>query len=126
MPLGLDMPGLRFVKPAGGLVNELDVIAIKAPRDGWFCWWGSACNLLSSDLDTSIRVSGFHRDGPVLRVNQFSILRLRSARPVRLTPNLVARALARAPLRDRQRQPRDLPPGLVPPYGYALLTQAPI
>ncbi|PZS09346.1 MAG: hypothetical protein DLM64_10805, partial [Solirubrobacterales bacterium] len=74
MPLALDMPGLRFIKPQGGLVNELDVIAIKAPSDGWFCWWGSACNLLSSELDTAIRVPGFHRDGPVLHVNQFSIL----------------------------------------------------
>ncbi|MGI8411035.1 MAG: hypothetical protein ACR2LV_00690 [Solirubrobacteraceae bacterium] len=53
MPLGLDMPGLRFIKPAGGLVNKLDVAAIKAPSDGWFCWWGSsssrssACALLA-------------------------------------------------------------------------------
>jgi hypothetical protein len=125
MPMALDMPGLRFIKQQGGLVNELDVIAIKAPKEGWFCWWGSACNLLSSELDTSIRVPGFHRYGPVLRVNQFSILRLRSKATVRLTPKLVARALARAPLKASLPQPPDLPPGFGPPYSYGLLAQPP-
>ncbi len=124
-PLALDMSGLRFMKPRGELVNELDVIAMKAPADGWFCWWGSGCNLLSSRLDTSIRVRGFYRDGPVLRVNQFSILRFRSAAGVRLTPNLVARAVAKAPLRGGQPQPPDLPPGFGPPYRYVLLDQPP-
>jgi 4-amino-4-deoxy-L-arabinose transferase-like glycosyltransferase len=125
MPLALDMPGLRFIKPRGELVNELDVIAIETPSGGWFCWWGSACNLLSSKLDTSIRVPGFHRYGPVLRVNQFSILRLRSKATVRLTPKLVARALARAPLKASLPQPPDLPPGFGPPYSYGLLAQPP-
>lgn len=124
-PLALDMPGLRFIKPQGRLVNELDVIAMQAPSDGWFCWWGSACNLLSSKLDTSIRVPGFHRDGPVLRINQFSIFRLRSAATLDLKPEVVAQALARAPLKVQQPQPRDLPPGYGPPYSYALLAQPP-
>ncbi len=126
MPLALDMPGLRFMKPHGERVNELDVIAIKAASSGgWFCWWGSACNLSSSELDTSIRLPGFHRDGPVLNVNQFSILRFRSAAAVRLTPHLVSRALARAPLKAVQRKTPDLPPGFGPPYRYALLDQPP-
>ena len=126
MPLALDMPGLRFMQPRGGRVQELDVVATSVPRAGWFCWWGSACNLLSSELDTSIRVRGFHRQGPVLRFNQFSILRLRSAHPVRLTPGAISRALARAPIRDGQRSlQRDLPPGFGPPYSYALLLQPP-
>jgi mannosyltransferase len=125
MPLPLDMPGLHFVKPHGGRVRELDVIAITAPKDDWFCWWGSACNLLSSKLDTSIRVPGFHRYGPVLHVNQFSILRLRSAATVRLTPRKVSRALIRAPLNIPLPQPPDLPGGFGPPYGYSLLAQPP-
>jgi hypothetical protein len=125
MPVALDMPGLRFIKPQGAVVNELDVIVIKAPKDGWFCWWGSACNLLSSKLDTSIHVHGFHRDGPVLRVNQFSVLRLRAATPVRLTPNLVSRTIAKAPIKVPQPRPRDLPPGFGPPYSYGLLAQPP-
>ncbi len=122
-PLALDMPRLRFLKPQGEHVHELDVVAMTAPSDGWFCWWGSGCNLLSSQLDTSIRVRGFHRDGPVLHVNQFSILRLRSAAGVRLTPDLVSRAIAKAPLKVTQRQPPDLPPGFGPPYRYVLLAQ---
>ncbi len=125
MPLGLDLPRLRFIKPQGRLVSELDVIAIKTPSDGWFCWWGSACNLLSSKLDTSLRVRGFHRDGPVLRVDQFSILRLRSAAPVRLTPHQIGRALAKAPLKVPRPQPPDLPPGFGPPYSYGLFAQPP-
>jgi hypothetical protein len=125
MPLALDMPGLRFMKRRGALVNELDIVAIKVPPDGWFCWWGSACNLLSSDLDTSIRVPGFHWDGRVLRVNQFSILRLRSAGPVRLTPHLISRALGKSPLKAPGVHSPDLPPGFGPPYGYALLVQPP-
>jgi hypothetical protein len=123
MPLALDMPGLHFVMPLGAPVRELDVIAIRAPNDSWFCWWGSTCNLLSSQLDTSIRVHGFHRYGPVLHVNQFSILRLRSRRTVRLTPSEIARALAKAPLKVPGPRPSDLPPGLGPPYGYGLLAQ---
>jgi mannosyltransferase len=125
MPLALDMPGLRTMPPRGSRVNELDVVAVQVPRGGWFCWWGSECNLLASDLDTSIRVPGFHRAGPVLRVGQFSILRLRSATSVRLTPRLISRALAKAPVQAHQPQRTDLPPGLGPPFGYSLLVQPP-
>jgi hypothetical protein len=125
MPLALDMPGLRFIKARGARVNELDVVAFSVPSGGWFCWWGSACNLLPSTLDMAIHVPGFHRDGAVLRVKQFSILRLRSARTVRLTPRLVARAIARAPVKAGQPARADLPPGFGPPYGYALLAQPP-
>lgn len=125
MPEALDMPGLRFIKPTGARVRELDVIAIRTPDAGWFCWWGAACNLLSSKLDTRIRVRGFRRAGPVLYVNQFSILRLRSAHTIRLTPEEISHALARAPMRGTRRAPPDLPPGFGPPYGYGLLTQPP-
>jgi hypothetical protein len=124
MPLGLYMPGLRFVNRRGTRVNELDVVAFNAPH-GWFCWWGSACNLLPSELDTSIRVRGFHRYGPVLRAGQFSILRLRSDRTIRLTPEKISRALAKAPLTAPPGQPGDLPPGSGPPTSYALLSQPP-
>jgi mannosyltransferase len=100
MPLAIDVPGLRFVKSRGARVNELDVIAIKAPPNSWFCWWGSECNLIRSPLDTSIHVSGFHRYGPVLRVGQFSILRLRSSVPIRLTPRALSRGLTKSALRN--------------------------
>jgi hypothetical protein len=123
MPLAIDVPGLRFIKPQGDRVRELDVVAIRAPNGDWFCWWGSACNLLSSQLDTSIRVRGFHRYGPVLHVNEFSVLRLRSAHTVRVTPGEISRALARAPLKAPGPPPSDAPPGFGPPFGYGLLTQ---
>jgi mannosyltransferase len=94
LPLALYVHGLRFMNARGGRVNELDVIAINdPPHDGWFCWWGSTCNIASSELDTAIRLRGFHRDGPVLHVNQFLILRLRSRTSVQLTPRKVSRAL---------------------------------
>lgn len=125
MPLALDVPGLHFLSPRGARVRELDVIATSAPNDDWFCWWGSGCNLLGSKLDTSIRVRGFHRYGPVLHVDQFSILRLRSTRTVSLTQQEITRALHRAPMQVPGPRPRDLPPGFGPPYGYGLLAQPP-
>jgi mannosyltransferase len=94
IPLELYLPGLRFISgPAGVRVHELDVVAIKAPGFGWFCWWGSACNIIPSQLDTSIRIRGFHRYGPLLHATQFTILRLRSSGAVRLTLSEVSRAL---------------------------------
>lgn len=98
MPLAIDVPGLRFIKSRGARVNELDVIAIKSPPNTWFCWWGSECNLIPSALDTSMRVAGFHRAGPVLNVSQFSIMRLRSAAPIRLTPRKISRTLTKTAL----------------------------
>ncbi len=94
IPLELYLPGLRFIGgPVGTSVNELDVVAIKGPGFGWFCWWGSACNIVPSQLDTSIRIRGFHANGPILHAGQFSILRLRPGGTVRLTLHEVARAL---------------------------------
>lgn len=101
IPLELYLPGLRFIGgPAGTSVNELDVVAIKSPGFGWFCWWGSACNIVPSQLDTSIHIHGFHVDGPILHAGQFSILRLRTAGAVSLTLSEVSGALRNASLRS--------------------------
>jgi mannosyltransferase len=98
LPLGLDMPGLRFFdRRRGALVSELDVIAAKRTH-GWFCWWGSACNLAPTPLDTAVHIRGFHPFGPVLQVGKFSILRLRSVRPVRLTAREISRGLTKTGL----------------------------
>lgn len=99
LPLAIYMPRLEYFKQRAAHMDELDVIAMSDPPNGWFCWWGSACNLSPSELDTSIHVPGFRRDGPVLRVNQFSILRLRSSTLVGLTPQAVTRALTKSALR---------------------------
>ena len=93
-PLALYLPNLRFVERRGAIVNELDVIAYKGLPKAWFCWWGSSCNVPPSELDTSIRLAGLRPDGHVLRAGRFTILRLRSATPIRLTPRNVSRALS--------------------------------
>ena len=74
-------------------VRELDVVSFTSPRSAGFCWWGSACNLWPSQAQAAYPVAGLH---PVSerRALQFTIVRLESARPVRLTPGAVARALS--------------------------------
>jgi mannosyltransferase len=99
MPLAIYIPGLRFIKNGGARVNELDVIATKGSAgNDWFCWWGSACNMYPSVLDTAIHVRGFHRVGPVLHAGHFSMLRLRSSGAVHLTPRRVSRGLTNGPI----------------------------
>ena len=78
-PLAVYLPGLHFVRPRGVRVNEVDLIAAGKVPHSYFCWWGSACNVVPARLDTTIRVPGFRRVGPVLHAGQFSVLRLRAA-----------------------------------------------
>jgi mannosyltransferase len=99
LPLEVYMPGLRYLSARGAAVHELDVVAVKSPGFGWFCWWGSACNLVPSQLDTAIRIPGFRADRSIMHAGQFSILRLRSAGAARLTLTEVSRALRGAGLR---------------------------
>ena len=99
LPLAAYVPRLRFMAPHGERVREFDVIAATHPTSdrAYFCWWGSVCNLVNSRLDPALRIRGFHRDGPVLFIDDFRILRLRSATPIRLTAGEVQRALAATP-----------------------------
>jgi hypothetical protein len=92
LPMSLYLRGLRRVHRPGALVSELDVIAISTPYDP-FCWWGAACNPYPSKLPSTLAIAGFHVAGPVERINQFSLLRLRASTPTRLTPHAVARSL---------------------------------
>jgi hypothetical protein len=97
-PLAVYLRGLGFVKPHGARVRELDVIASGGGMPGaWFCWWGAACNLVPSALDTSIHLRGFHAAGE-LHLRQFSVVRLVSDRTVRLTPAAVRRAVRKTRL----------------------------
>lgn len=99
VPLALYVPRLRFMAPRGERVSEFDLIATTHPPTdrGYFCWWGSVCNLRGSNLDAAVQLPGFHRAGPVIRIGDFRILRLRSATPIHLTRGKVIRALAGMP-----------------------------
>jgi hypothetical protein len=93
-PLAIYLPGLRFMKHGRATVRELDVVAAgDGLPNAWFCWWGAACNLVPSPLDAALRIPGFDADVRVLRVEQFSVLRLRASTPVRLTQRMVGRAV---------------------------------
>ncbi len=97
LPLLLYLPGLRSMPRRGATVSELDVVSISAPRVH-LCWWGAACNLTQSRLQSSYAIPGFH-EAWRRRALQFTILRLVSPRPVVVTPQEVSRALTTTTLR---------------------------
>ncbi len=92
LPLSLYTPGLRFMPRHGARVSELYVVSFTSPPSAGFCWWGSACNLWPSVMQATYPVPGFHE---VSRRHalQFTVLKMVSSRPVRLTPAEVSRAL---------------------------------
>lgn len=92
LPLSLYLPGLKHMSRRGATVSELDVVSFTSPPSAGFCWWGSACNLWPSRSQATYPVAGFHE---VSRRDdlQFTIVRLVSSKPVRVTPGAVARAL---------------------------------
>jgi hypothetical protein len=98
LPLSLYLPGLRRMKPRGATVTELDVVSFTSPPSGGFCWWGSACNLWPSVMQRRYPIPGFH-EAWRRHALQFTILRLVSAHPVRLTRQQVSRVLRTTRLR---------------------------
>ena len=102
LPLSLYVPGLQFWRSdRAERARELDVVSISAPRVS-LCWWGAACNLSPSQMQSSYPIPGF-RELWLRHVYQFTIMRLvsRTGAPVRLTQQTVARALTATTL------PRD-------------------
>ncbi|HEY5317431.1 MAG TPA: glycosyltransferase family 39 protein [Solirubrobacteraceae bacterium] len=97
LPLSLYQPRLRFMPRGGALVDELDVITIRSSQQD-ACWWGAACNLIPSHLQPSYPVPGFRVVGEQ-NIEQFTVLRMRAARPVHLTGQMVSRALTNTELR---------------------------
>jgi hypothetical protein len=97
LPLSLYLPRLRFMPRRGALVDEFDVIAIRSPQKA-ACWWGAACNLIPSRLQSAYPVPGFRFVGEE-RILQFTLLRLRAAQPVQLTREMVSAALTSTELR---------------------------
>ncbi|MFL5831678.1 MAG: glycosyltransferase family 39 protein [Solirubrobacteraceae bacterium] len=98
LPLSLYMPGLHYVTRRNiPVVRELDVISMTSPQQP-LCWWGAACNLIPSQMQARYDIPGF-REVSRRRALQWTILRLVSDRPVRLTPALVSRSLHTTTLR---------------------------
>ncbi len=86
--------------PYGSIrVSELDIISIAAPRVA-LCWWGAACNLTPSTMQSSYSVPGFHKLW-IRHAYQFTVMRLVAPHPVQLTPQMVSDALRKTTL------PRD-------------------
>ncbi len=92
LPLSLYVPGLRFMGGAGATVSELDVVSFTSPPSAGFCWWGSACNLWPSSMQSSYALPGF-RVVERRHELQFTVLRMVASHPVRVTPSEVSRAL---------------------------------
>jgi hypothetical protein len=81
---------------SGASVRELDVVAADKVPSVALCWWGAVCSLPHARLDTSIQIPGFRPYGPVVRVHEFAIYRLRATTPVFLTQAQIARAAMNA------------------------------
>ncbi len=93
LPLSLYLPDLRFLRRGGARVSELDVVSFTSPPSAGFCWWGSACNLWPSRMQSSYRIPGFVAASRT-RVNQFTVLRLvATGGPRFLSAGVVARSL---------------------------------
>lgn len=87
---------LRHVKPRH--VTEIDIIANSSPTGAnrhWLCWWGAGCNLYPSRLAARYAIPGFHAVSRT-RVGQFTILRLVSNRPRRVSQGRIKRVMRRA------------------------------
>jgi mannosyltransferase len=94
LPLSLYEPALSFWRGREPVrVRELDVVSFTSPVSSGFCWWGSACNLWPSRMQSSYPVAGF-RAVSERHVLQFSILRMIAPHPVRLTQGEISRVLS--------------------------------
>ena len=94
LPLSLYVP-LRPVHPSGAAVREIDLIAASGQTSWYevvFSGGYVVCAPQSHPVALPQHLGSFHAIGPVIRVNQFSVLRLRSAVPVRVTPQTFSAA----------------------------------
>jgi hypothetical protein len=99
LPLSLYMPKLALMPRHGADVSELDVVSFSSPPSGGFCWWGSACNLWPSKVQSSYPVPGF-RELWRRRALQFTIVRLVAPAGARLTARDVGQILRTTHLRN--------------------------
>jgi hypothetical protein len=97
LPLSLYEPHLAFLRHASARVSALDVISMRSPQQD-LCWWGAACNLIPSQMQSSYPVPGFHVDWR-RHVHQFTILAMSAPRPEVVTPAEVGSVLHTTELR---------------------------
>jgi mannosyltransferase len=100
LPLSLYMPSLAFMRGPGVAahdVTQFDVISIRSPQQP-LCWWGAACNLIPSQMQSAYPVPGFHVDWR-RQVEQFTILRMVADHPVTLSAAEISRVLRTTELR---------------------------
>ena len=100
LPLSLYMPHLKFMRGRRARAAEFDVVSFTSPPSAGFCWWGSACNLWPSRMQSVYAIPGFHA---VWRrqVDRFTVLHMVSTGGPRLiTPAAVSRALRTTRLRN--------------------------
>jgi len=115
LPLSLYLPDLKVLRDHDARVGELDVISISSPQQP-LCWWGAACNLIPSQMQSGYAIVGFH----LLwrrRVAQFEIMRLVANRPVPLSRRTVAAALRTTNLRRDDLLVQPPTAGARPPRG---------
>jgi hypothetical protein len=65
---------------------------------GKVCWWGSACNLVPTQLQSSYKIPGF-RPVWIRHYQRFTILRMVAQRPVIVSPQMVSGALTNTQLK---------------------------
>ncbi len=100
LPLSLYMPELKFWRgrhPQPVSTAEFDIVSIEAPRVR-LCWYGAACNLTPSTMQSSYPLRGF-RELWVRHEYQFTIMRLVASRPVRITQAEIEAILTTTTLR---------------------------
>jgi mannosyltransferase len=87
LPLSLYVPHLHLAPAGGAAVREIDVVAA-AGQTSWYDVLVSGGYVVCKPERQSVviprRLGSFRAIGRVLRVNQFSVVRLRSAVPVRV------------------------------------------
>jgi mannosyltransferase len=100
LPLSLYVPGVRFLHRGDAPVSEFDVVTFTSPRSAGFCWWGSACNLWPSEMQSSYPIRGFRVEWR-RHFNQFTVLRMvPTGGPVTLTPSAVSHVLRTTTLHE--------------------------
>jgi hypothetical protein len=101
LPLSLNVSGLHFAPVDGAVVKEIDVIAVANQV------WYTTCIQQKRSGPILRQLGSFRATGGPVRINQFSVLRLRSSVPVRVTQQTFTAAGLRGDLMVARRGSSD-------------------